>query len=114
MGTVQEESILMASPISPSTIPPMSGTVHVEAMPDSGHEDAAWVEQLCRKAQCSFVKGIVASCDLTQDMVELETNLEQIMQASPKKLKGIRWILDCVGPYQKGGTTATHVATFAS
>ncbi|KAL9186164.1 hypothetical protein ACHAXT_005402 [Thalassiosira profunda] len=84
-----------------------AGSVHVEAMPDSGVEEVAWVEQMSAAGRCGYVKGFVASCDLTRDDVEDE--LQRLVKASPK-LRGIRWILDSVGKFE-GGTTATHVAT---
>jgi len=76
-------------------------------MPDSGSEEVAWLEEMSAAGRCNYVKAFVASCDLTQENVEEE--LQKLTQASPK-LRGIRWILDCVGKFQ-GGKTATHVAT---
>eukprot|EP00585_Thalassiosira_rotula_P008101 CAMPEP_0196139806 /NCGR_PEP_ID=MMETSP0910-20130528/6951_1 /TAXON_ID=49265 /ORGANISM="Thalassiosira rotula, Strain GSO102" /LENGTH=384 /DNA_ID=CAMNT_0041400579 /DNA_START=15 /DNA_END=1169 /DNA_ORIENTATION=- len=111
------------------------GSVHVEAMPDDGAEEVRWVESMCNGttataitndigeggsssssssslkhggSRCSYVKAYVASCDLTQPNVEEQ--LRKIMTASNNKLRGIRWILDCVGPYENGDT-ATHVGT---
>ena len=84
------------------------GSVHVEAMPDSGCKEVEWVEQMAAAGRCTYVKGFVASCDLTQDNVEDE--LKELAKTSPNKLRGIRWILDCVGKFE-GGRTATHVAT---
>lgn len=84
------------------------GSVHVEAMPDSGSEEVAWVEKMTAAGRCTYVKAYVASCDLTQENVEEE--LQKLAQTSPNRLRGIRWILDCVGKFQ-GGETATHVAT---
>jgi predicted TIM-barrel fold metal-dependent hydrolase len=87
----------------------VSGTVHVEAMPDCGASEVSWVEKLMSSAeQSSFVKAYVASCDLTLDNVKEE--LEKVISAAPSKVKGIRWILDCVGKF-KQGKTATHPAT---
>ncbi|KAL3757185.1 hypothetical protein ACHAWU_004617 [Discostella pseudostelligera] len=85
-----------------------NSSVHVEAMPDSGIQEVAWVEDMAAAGRCNYVRAYVASCDLTQDNVEEE--LQNLIQLSPSKLRGIRWILDCVGKYE-GGTTATHVAT---
>ncbi len=84
------------------------GSVHVEAMPDSGSEEVAWVEEMSAAGRCTFVKAYVASCDLTRDNVS--EVLRSLDQASRSKLRGIRWILDCVGKFQDG-ETATHVAT---
>ena len=83
------------------------GSVHVEAMPDSGPAEVEWVEEMARADQCAYVKAYVASCDLSSDNVEDE--LQKMVTLSPK-LRGIRWILDCVGKYEKG-KTATHLAT---
>jgi predicted TIM-barrel fold metal-dependent hydrolase len=77
------------------------GSVHVECMPDNGAEEAAWVESL----SCT-VKAIVGSCDLASASAEWE--LERLVTTSPK-LRGVRWILDCVGPFEPN--TATHIAT---
>jgi len=85
-----------------------AGSVHVEAMPDSGPEEVAWVEQMSAEGRCTYVKGFVASADLTQDNIDEE--LQKLVQTSPNKLRGIRWILDCVGKFE-GGKTATHLAT---
>lgn len=84
------------------------GSVHVEAMPDNGSDEVAWVEKMAGEGRCTYVKAYVASCDLTQENVEDE--LAQLAKTSPTKLRGIRWILDCVGKFE-GGKTATHVAT---
>lgn len=83
------------------------GSVHVEAMPDSGVKEVAWVEGMAAEGRCNYVKGYVASCDLTQENVEEE--LQKLTQTS-SKLRGIRWILDCVGKFEDG-KTATHPAT---
>ena len=83
----------------------MFGTVHVEAMPDCGASEVAWVQNM---AGASYVKAYVASVDLTRDNVEDE--LKKVIDAAPGKVKGIRWILDCVGKFD-GGKTATHPAT---
>lgn len=84
------------------------GSIHVECMPDDGAKEVEWVESLKEKSNDkSFVVGTVASCDLSQPNVEEE--LSKLMKVSPN-LKGIRWILDCVGKFD-GGKTATHVAT---
>lgn len=79
------------------------GSVHVEAMPDDGVEDVVWVSSLPN----TTVKGLVGSCDLTQPNVD--DLLQQLKDAAPTKVKGVRWILDCVGKFEPN--TATHVAT---
>jgi predicted TIM-barrel fold metal-dependent hydrolase len=81
------------------------GTVHVEAMPDDGASEVTWVENM---PDANYVKAYVASCDLTLDDVEEE--LVKVINAAPGKVRGIRWILDCVGKFE-GGKTATHPAT---
>jgi predicted TIM-barrel fold metal-dependent hydrolase len=77
------------------------GSVHVEAMPADGLPDAEWVSSLDSK-----VVAIVASCDLASP--DVASKLQELRQKCPQ-VKGIRWILDCVGPYEPN--TATHVAT---
>jgi predicted TIM-barrel fold metal-dependent hydrolase len=81
------------------------GTVHVEAMPDDGADEVSWLENM---PDANYVKAYVASCDLTLDNVEEE--LVKVVNAAPGKVRGIRWILDCVGKFE-GGKTATHPAT---
>lgn len=85
----------------------MSGTIHVEAMPDNGVDEVKWVEQMAAEGRCAYVKGYVASANLTDD--DIESQLQKLVDTT-HKLRGIRWILDCVGKYE-GGRTATHVAT---
>lgn len=81
------------------------GTIHVEAMPDCGASEVAWVENI---PSAYYVKGYVASVDLTLDNVEEE--LKAVIDKAPSKVRGIRWILDCVGKFD-GGLSATHPAT---
>lgn len=78
------------------------GSVHVECIPDDGVKEAIWVDSL----ENSTVSAIVASCDLTS--LSIDDDLFQLKQASPR-VRGVRWILDCVGPFEPN--TATHVAT---
>eukprot|EP00574_Skeletonema_japonicum_P001679 CAMPEP_0201741388 /NCGR_PEP_ID=MMETSP0593-20130828/46787_1 /ASSEMBLY_ACC=CAM_ASM_000672 /TAXON_ID=267983 /ORGANISM="Skeletonema japonicum, Strain CCMP2506" /LENGTH=355 /DNA_ID=CAMNT_0048235723 /DNA_START=45 /DNA_END=1112 /DNA_ORIENTATION=+ len=91
----------------------MIGTVHVEAMPDSGVEEVTWVEQMMTNScldddqQPHYVKGYVASANLTEDTIDQQ--LQQLV-GTTTKLRGIRWIVDCVGKFENG-TTATHPAT---
>jgi predicted TIM-barrel fold metal-dependent hydrolase len=92
----------------------MIGTVHVEAMPDNGVDEVAWVEQMMTRMtnttnDDAFVKGYVASANLTDD--DIEQQLQTLIKTTPK-LRGIRWILDCVGKFMPDGKpTATHVGT---
>lgn len=79
------------------------GSVHVECLPDDGLEEAQWVESLTP----STVLAIVASCNLSSPTIDQDlTNLKNRC----RKVRGIRWILDCVGKYD-GRRTATHPAT---
>jgi predicted TIM-barrel fold metal-dependent hydrolase len=78
------------------------GSVHVEAMPADGLQDAEWVTSLAN----SKVVAIVASCDLASP--DVTSKLQELHDKCPE-VKGIRWILDCVGPFEPN--TATHVAT---
>ena len=82
------------------------GSVHVEAMPDDGVSEVAWIESLTSTTSSSTVKAIVASCDLTDS--NADTMLEQLKGASTK-VRGVRWILDCVGSRNEPGNEATHV-----
>jgi predicted TIM-barrel fold metal-dependent hydrolase len=77
------------------------GSVHVEAMPANALQDAQWVASLDSK-----VAAIVASCDLASP--DVASKLQQLQDKCPR-VKGIRWILDCVGAFEPD--TATHVAT---
>ena len=77
------------------------GSVHIESMPDDGIKEVAWVDSLS-----SSVKAIVGSCDLSSSTVDAD--LQRLTDAS-SLVRGVRWILDCVGPFEPG--TATHVAT---
>jgi len=77
------------------------GSVHVECIPDDGLNEAIWVDSLESK-----VSAIVASCDLT--LLTADQDLSQLKQSS-SKVRGVRWILDCVGPFEPN--TATHIAT---
>lgn len=96
----------------------MIGTVHVEAMPDNGVDEVAWVEQQMMTtvtddmtSSSNYVKGYVASANLTHEDIEQQLQL-LLKTTTPNKLRGIRWIVDCVGKYMEGGqSTATHVGT---
>jgi predicted TIM-barrel fold metal-dependent hydrolase len=84
----------------------LCASVHVEAMPDDGSSEAAWVEQLSVKDPECTVRAIVGSCDLAS--ATIDDDLTKLCRAS-SKVRGIRWILDCIGKFQPN--TATHVAT---
>ena len=89
------------------------GSIHVEAIPNNGAKEVRWAEQLLMHQSlmednnASFVKGYVGSVNLASDNAKKE--MMDLVNATPK-VKGVRWILDCVGPYGDGNT-ATHVAT---
>jgi predicted TIM-barrel fold metal-dependent hydrolase len=79
------------------------GSVHMEAMPDNGRMEAEWVSSFSSSTK---VMAIVASCDLAKpDAGEKLLELKQQVTL----VKGVRWILDCVGKFAPD--TATHVAT---
>ncbi len=80
------------------------GSTHVECIPDDGVTEANWIESL----PCSTVQVIVASADLTSSLSCLNDQFTKLCQVP--KVRGIRWILDCVGTFDNGNT-ATHVAT---
>lgn len=82
------------------------GSVHVECMPDDGAKEIMWVDSIARQDCNCTVKAIVGSCDLVSPSVD--EDLAKLKRASPM-VRGVRWILDCVGPFEPG--TATHVAT---
>jgi predicted TIM-barrel fold metal-dependent hydrolase len=71
-------------------------------MPDDAVQEVKWVASI----KDSAVLAIVASCDLTSPSINQDLAL--LKMASPK-VRGVRWILDCVGPYTPN--TATHVGT---
>ena len=77
------------------------GSVHVEYMPDDGAKESAWIESLS-----SSVKAIVGSCDLSS--LTVDDDLMRLRESS-SRVRGVRWILDCVGPFEPG--TATHAGT---
>mmetsp|Transcript_17714 Transcript_17714/g.35348 ORF Transcript_17714/g.35348 Transcript_17714/m.35348 type:complete len:397 (-) Transcript_17714:270-1460(-) len=81
-----------------------AGSVHVESMPDDGAAEARWVGSL----PSTTVAAIVASCDLSG--ADADDELRKIVAASPS-VRGVRWMLDYVGPHGTPGNEATHVAT---
>ena len=83
------------------------GSVHMECIPDSGIDEAKWVDSSNSSTDTS-IRGIIASCDLAQDISVVKNELQALSQID--RVKGIRWILDCVGKFN-GGNDATHVAT---
>ena len=87
------------------------GSIHVECMPDNGLDEAKWVTASISSSSSSSssgIKGIIASCDLAQEISIVEDELQKLSEVD--HVKGIRWILDCVGKFD-GGKNATHIAT---
>ena len=108
LGTLVPGEVYMPDAYQRDVVDPLAGagvnvigSVHIECMPDNGVGEVAWVDSLS-----STVKAIVASCDLSKSTAD--TDLLHLKQSS-SKVRGIRWILDCVGPFKPN--TATHVAT---
>ncbi|KAL1515380.1 hypothetical protein AB1Y20_002009 [Prymnesium parvum] len=87
----------------------LAASVHVEAMPDDGAAEAAWVEQLAAAGECR-VKAIVGNCKLPR--LSAAQELEALVAAAPSLLRGVRFILCHDGPFD-GGQNATHVASTA-
>lgn len=113
LGKLIPDTVYLAEDYRRDVIEPLEkagvkfgGSVHVEAIPDDGIQEARWVAE---SISSSNVKAIVASCDLAQDASRVDAELHTLTTEIPQ-VKGIRWILDCVGKYD-GGNTATHVAT---
>lgn len=82
---------------------PIVKTVHIEAMPDSGLDEAKWVESMADSGECT-VAAIVAGCNLAD--ADAEAQLDALKAACPR-LRGIRYIIDYDGPFD-GGQNATH------
>lgn len=86
-----------------------TASVHVEAMPDNGAAEAAWVQRFVDDGKAPTVKAIVGSVDLAAG--DAEAQMVALKAAAPAGVvKGVRWMVDCVGKFD-GGQTATHVAT---
>ena len=79
-------------------------------MPDDGSKEASWVNDFIQQGEAFTVRGIVGSVNLASPMVEDEL-CALVSSTPPNLIKGVRWILDCVGPYEDNNPTATHVAT---
>ena len=86
----------------------VQGSIHMECIPDNGIEEATWVADSIKATPSSTIKGIIASCDLAQEASIVDAELQKLSQID--RVKGIRWILDCVGKFN-GGKDATHIAT---
>jgi len=83
------------------------GSIHMECLPDSGIDEANWITDSIEKFPSSSIKGIVASCDLAQDTSTVQNELQELSQIN--RVKGVRWVLDCVGKFN--GKDATHIGT---
>lgn len=87
----------------------VTASVHVEAMPDNGAAEAAYVQKFVDDGKAPTVKAIVGSVDLASD--DAEEQMKALKAAAPEGVvKGVRWMVDCVGKFD-GGKSATHVAT---
>jgi len=87
----------------------VAASVHVEAMPDDGAAEAAWVQAFVDDGKAPTVRAIVGSVDLAA--ADAEARMVALKAAAPAGVvKGVRWMVDCVGRFD-GGQTATHVAT---
>ncbi|KAH9126578.1 hypothetical protein LEN26_001402 [Aphanomyces euteiches] len=84
---------------------PISRSVHIDAMPDSGLAEVQWIEKLAHEGRAPTVAAIVAACNLADDDVEVQ--LAALVAAS-SKVRGIRFILDYEGPFD--GKNATHIS----
>ena len=82
---------------------PISKTVHVEAMCDSAIGEALWVEGLADAGRCN-VAAIVAGVNLADE--DAAAQLDELKAKCPR-LRGNRYIIDYVGPFD-GGNNATH------
>jgi predicted TIM-barrel fold metal-dependent hydrolase len=114
VGTLIPNTVYLAEDYHRDVITPIEnagvtfyGSVHMECIPDDGLSEARWVASAIQSSSASYVKAIVASCHLAQDINIVNNELEQLTKIP--QVKGIRWILDCVGKFD--GNTATHVAT---
>lgn len=92
------------------------GSVHVELMPDDGLCEVMWIDDVqTRMAQANdspytSVRATVASCNLADDAATVRRNLEALKECS-HRVRGIRWILDCVGPRLDGDGNVINPAT---
>mmetsp|Transcript_10852 Transcript_10852/g.33481 ORF Transcript_10852/g.33481 Transcript_10852/m.33481 type:complete len:316 (+) Transcript_10852:306-1253(+) len=80
-------------------------SVHVEALPDDGVAEAAWVASLVEAGRAPTVKAVVGKCDLAA--ADAAAKLDDLKAAAPGLLRGIRYIIDYDGPF--GEDNGTHV-----
>ena len=84
--------------------------VHMETLPagrGGGLAEARWVEGLIASGRADADVAIVASCDLSQPVAQVDEELAELVAACPH-VRGIRYIVDYVAPFD--GKNATHVA----
>ena len=88
-------------------------------MPDKGGEEVKWVCEMIEKKEVGteVVRGFVGSVNLAsgeaeEEILSLVSSCSSCSSSSSSSsmVKGVRWILDCVGEFQEG-KTATHIAT---
>ena len=78
-------------------------SVHVEALPDDGVAEAAWVASLIEAGRAPTVKAIVGKVDLAAP--DAAQKLEALVKTSDL-VKGVRYIIDYDGPW--GEDNGTH------
>jgi predicted TIM-barrel fold metal-dependent hydrolase len=78
-------------------------SVHVEALPDDGVQEAAWVASLIEAGRAPTVKAIVGKVDLAAP--DAAQKLEALVKTSDL-VKGVRYIIDYDGPF--GEDNGTH------
>ena len=78
-------------------------SVHVEALPDDGVAEAAWVASLIEAGRAPTVKAIVGKVDLAAP--DAAQKLDALVKTSDL-VKGVRYIIDYDGPW--GEDNGTH------
>ena len=78
-------------------------SVHVEALPDDGVQEAAWVASLIEAGRAPTVKAIVGKVDLAAP--DAADKLEALVKTSDL-VRGVRYIIDYDGPF--GEDNGTH------
>ena len=78
-------------------------SVHIEALPDDGVAEAAWVASLIKNGRAPTVKAIVGKVDLAAP--DAAQKLEALVKTSDL-VRGVRYIIDYDGPF--GEDNGTH------
>ena len=78
-------------------------SVHIEALPDDGVAEAAWVASLVKAGKAPTVKAIVGKVDLAAP--DAAQKLDALVKTSDL-VKGVRYIIDYDGPW--GEDNGTH------